>query len=129
MADRNEVLRSYATFVARLWEDEKLLEKVQADPRGVLGAYGLEIPADAKINLLVREMNVDGSPNTQVDLWEQGVATGEYNFIIPLKPVGLDSLEDIPLSEEILDVVSGGGCCSPCTSCPCCWDMSAEVVG
>ena len=126
MADRNEVLRSYATFVARLWEDDKLLDRVQADPRGVLAAYGLEIPADAKINLLVREMKVDGSPNTQVDLWEQGATTGEYNVIIPLKPVGLDSLEDIPLSEEILDVVSGGGCCCPCTSCPCCWSLEVQ---
>ena len=129
MSERNEVLKSYGNFVANLWEDETVLSALQADPHTVLASYGFKIPADAKINLIVREINLDGSPDTQVELIDKGEETGVYDFIVPLRPDGLE-LQDIPLNDEILELVAGGqaslaGCCPCCTCCPCC--SSAQI--
>lgn len=128
MTERNEVLKNYGNFVASLWEDDTILPSLQADPHTVLAGYGFEIPADAKINLLMQEVNVDGSPETQVDLIDKGNETGVYDFIVPLRPDGME-LQDIPLQDELLELVAGGqaalaGCC-PCCCCPCCG--SAEL--
>ena len=122
MLERSNVLRTYSSFVNQLWEDESLLDELQADPRGVLNNHGFEIPQDAKISLIIRELNTEGSPETQADLYAQGAETGEYKFIVPLKPDGVE-LEDVPLSEDVLELMAGGtmeaGCC-PCCCCPCC---------
>lgn len=126
MLDRNEVLKNYSNLVARLWEDDTLLERLKAQPRGVLSNFGFDIPEDAEINLIIREMKVDGSPTTQADMWAKGEETGVYDFIIPLKPEGVDDLQDVPLEDEVLEIVAGGlALCCPCC-CPCC--DSAEVA-
>ena len=123
MSERNEVLKSYGNFVAKLWEDESILSALQADPHTVLSDYGFDIPKDAEVNLIVRDINLDGSPDTQVELFDKGEETGVYDFIVPLRPEGME-LQDIPLQDEVLELVAGGaamaGCCPCCTCCPCC---------
>jgi hypothetical protein len=129
MLERSGVLRNYSSFVSQLWNDENLLENLQANPRGVLNEHGFEIPEDAKVTLIVSELNTEGSPATQADLYAEGAETGEYKFIVPLKPDGVE-LEDIPLSEDVLELMAGGameaGCCPCCCCCPCC-DGGSEL--
>jgi hypothetical protein len=124
MSDRNTVLKNYANFVARLWEDDQILPELEAQPRAVLKRFGFDIPEDAEINLIIREINLDGSPETQVDLLAEAQETGVYDIIVPTRPEGME-LQDIPLEDEVLELVAGGsamaGCCCPCCSCcPCC---------
>lgn len=123
MPDRSDIVRSYGQFVSGLWNDETLLERLKADPHTVLNEFGFDIPAEAKINLLFRELNVDGSPMTQADMVAEGQTTGVYDIIVPSKPADVD-VADLPLQEEVLELMAGGaaeaGCCPCCCCCPCC---------
>jgi len=119
--ERSQILRSYGHLVNSLWENESLVEELKAQPHKVLNEYGFEIPADAKVNLLFRELNVEGSPTTQADMLAKGEETGVYDIVIPTKPADIDTSE-LPLQEEVLELMAGGaeaGCC-PCCCCPCC---------
>jgi hypothetical protein len=128
MADRNEVLRNYSSLVSRLWEDVELLNHLQAEPRKILSRFGFNIPENAQIRLIIRDLNTDGSPETQVKMLAQAEATGIYNIIIPMKPADV-KIEDIPLKEEVLELMAGGAGCCPCSTCccPCCGD-DAQVT-
>jgi hypothetical protein len=126
MADRNNVLRSYGQFVGRIWDDPSIIEELKANPVAVLNDSGFDIPADATVNLIFRELNLDGNPDTQVDLLAQGETTGVYTVIVPAKPENYDPSE-LPLHEEMLDLMAGGtmqgeAVAACCCSCPCCWD-------
>ncbi len=130
MSDRSQVLKNYGNLVGRIWENEEVLESLKANPVAVLNEYGFDIPEDATVNLIFRELNVNGSPETQADSFAKGESTGVYDIIVPTKPADLDPSE-LPLQEEVLELMAGGaqamGCC-PCSTCccPCCGD-SAEV--
>jgi hypothetical protein len=130
MADRSQVLKNYGNLVGRIWENESIVDDLKANPVATLNAYGFDIPEGATVNLIFRELNTNGSPDTQADSFAEGDKTGVYNVIIPTKPENLDPSE-LPLQEEVLDLMAGGaavaGCC-PCSTCccPCCGD-SAEA--
>jgi hypothetical protein len=119
MPERNEFLRKYGTLVARVWENPDFFSELQAEPPKVLKDFGFDIPESAKVNLITREYSADDSPTTQVNLWSKGEETGEYDVIIPLKPSDTD-LEDIPLHEEVLELVAGGTQSASCCPCSCC---------
>jgi hypothetical protein len=125
--ERNDVLKSYSSLVSHIWEDEQVLEQLKADPKKVLSNFGFDIPADAQVNLIIRDLNTDGTPETQVDMLTKGDETGVYDIIIPLKPEGVD-VDDLPLKEEVLELMGGAGCC-PCSTCCCpCCDDDAQTV-
>lgn len=123
MPDRGQILRSYGQFVNRLWEDETLLERLKADPHTVLNEFGFDIPPEGKINLLFGELNVNGSPMTQANMLDKSEETGVYDIIVPSKPADVE-ISDLPLQEEVLELMAGGaaeaGCCPCCCCCPCC---------
>ncbi len=123
MASRTQVMRNYSSFIGRLWDGEESIEALKANPHQVLNQYGFDIPADATVNLIFADLNEGGSRNTQADAVLKGQETGVYDFVIPTKPDDVDP-SDIPLHEEVLDLMAGGaeaGCC-PCSTCccPCC---------
>jgi hypothetical protein len=130
MAERSQVLKNYGNLVGRIWENESIVDELKANPVATLNAYGFDIPEGSTVNLIFRELNTDGSPETQANSFEEGAKTGIYNVVIPTKPENLDPSE-LPLQEEVLELMAGGaqamGCC-PCSTCccPCCGD-SAEA--
>ena len=128
MADRSQFLKNYGNLVGRIWENENLVDQLKANPAGVLNEYGFEIPADATVNLIFRELNTDGSPDTQAAMFDEAASTGVYNIVIPTKPEDVD-VSDLPLQEEVLDLMGGAGCC-PCSTCccPCCGDSAEQQV-
>lgn len=121
MSEKNEVLKSYSNFVAKLWEDDSVLTALKSDPHTVLTGYGFDIPKDAEINLIIGDINLDGSPDTQVDLFDKGEESGVYEFIVPLRPEGMD-IQDLPMQDEVLELVAGGTVAAApcCCCCPCC---------
>lgn len=126
MAERNQVLYNYRNFVGQVWENPSLIESLKADPVATLNEHGFAIPEGSTVNLIFRELNVEGNPETQADNFEEGDKTGVYNVIIPTKPEGFDPA-DMPLDEEILELMAGGidqvAAIPPCCCCcPCCSD-------
>src|SRR5687768_6731507 len=107
MLSRNDVLRNYGNLIRGVWQDESILPKLQNEPRSVLKGYGFDLPADAKVNLIVRELNDEDSPSTQVDLWHTGEETGTYDFLIHTKPASVES-DEVPLHEDVLEMMAGG---------------------
>jgi hypothetical protein len=107
-----------------------LFEQLKAEPKKVLKDFGFNIPENARVNLIIRELNTQGNPDTQLDMFAKGEETGVYDIIIPTKPAELDPSE-LPLQEEVLELMAGGmeaalaGCC-PCSTCccPCCGDSA-----
>ena len=128
MADRSQLMKQYGAFVGRVWEGEESIDALKANPHQVLNRYGFAIPADATITLVFADLNsTGGSRETQMDAFVKGDETGVYVFVIPTRPQDVDPW-DIPLHEEVLDLMAGGsaaGCC-PCSTCccPCCNDAS-----
>jgi hypothetical protein len=64
-------------------------------------------------------------------MFSKGEQTGVYDIIVPIKPADLDP-SDLPLQEEVLELMAGGtevGCC-PCSTCccPCCDDDAATIA-
>jgi hypothetical protein len=131
MVERSQALKNYGNLVGRIWENEQLFEQLKAEPKKVLKDFGFDIPEDARVNLIIRELNTQGNPDTQMDMFSKGEQTGVYDIIIPTKPAELDPSE-LPLQEEVLELMAGGtetamaGCC-PCSTCccPCCGDDAA----
>ena len=118
MTDRNEVLRNYGNLIASVWEDEQVLDELQAEPKKVLNNFGFNISDDSEVNLILREINTDGTPSTQVDMYIKGQETGVYDIIVPLRPSD-EVLEDLPLQDDMLELVAGG-VVACCCCCPCC---------
>jgi hypothetical protein len=123
---RNDILQNYGNLIRGVWQDETVLPKLQQEPRGILKNYGFDVPADARINLIIRELNQDDGPSTQVDLWHVGEETGTYDFLIHVQPAGMER-DEIPLHEDVLEMMAGGteGACS---CCPCCCGLPEELI-
>lgn len=125
--ERSQIIRNYGTLVGRLWESDTLVDELKAHPHKVLNEAGFEIPADSQVKLLFRDLNVEGSPNTQADLLTEGETTGVYTFIVPTKP---NDLDEVPLQDEVLELMaggSGGSTESCCCCCPCCGSSDQQV--
>jgi hypothetical protein len=129
MSDRSQFLKTYGNLVGRIWDNEGIIDQLNANPIAVLNEYGFDIPADATVNLIFRELNTDGSPDTQAEMFEEGAKTGIYNVVIPTKPEGVD-LSELPLQEEVLDLMAGGAGCCPCSTCccPCCGSSEEQQL-
>ena len=121
MTDRNDFLQNYGVVVARAWEDESYLAKLQADPKATLAEAGIETIDGATINIDIRALDPEASPDAQLDRWQTGHETGAYVLVIPERPDGFD-IDELALSDEMLEMVAGGaGCCCCCCPCCCCW--------
>jgi hypothetical protein len=129
MADRSQFLKTYGNFVGRVWDNESIVDEVKANPVATLNSYGFDIPEGATVNLIFRELNTEGSPETQAAMFDEGATTGVYNIVIPTKPEGVDPSE-LPIHEEVLDLMAGGVGCCPCSTCccPCCGDSAEQQV-
>jgi len=116
--DRTAFVNAFTRIVITAWSDDDFARQLDSDPGAALRENGLDIPADAEINV-VRQFSedVEGSLDTQVALWERGLATNVYEFHIPDTP----QIDTAELTEGDLSTVAAGGCCC----CPCtCFSIS-----
>ena len=116
---RAEFVNAYTRALITAWSSEEFSRRLDQDPKAALAEVGLQIPADAQVELVrtVPEGSHEGSLDAQVALYETGLATGRYEFHIPETP----QIDMAELSEGDLDAVAAGSsigcCCCPCCSC------------
>ncbi len=76
-------------LIARAWEDDDFRAALLDDPQAAIAQAGLELPEGVALEV------VEETPDVHV-------------LVLPSKP-GLDRMDDVPLSEEELEMVAGGG--------------------
>ena len=123
---------AYTKALITSWSSEEYAAKLESDPRAAFAEAGLELPADATIEVvrnLGERTTPDGDPSEastesqggsldlQVNLYEKGLETGHYEFHMPETP----QVDTSELSlDELADVAGGGNiycCCCPCCCC------------
>src|SRR5688572_23397908 len=107
MAENGQVLYNYRNLVGQIWENPSIIDSLKANPVATLNEYGFAIPEGSTVNLIFRELNLEGNPETQAESFAEGDRTGVYEVIIPTKPENFDPA-DMPLDEEILELMAGG---------------------
>jgi hypothetical protein len=115
--DRSTFVKGYTKILTNAWSDEGFKERLNGDPKSVLGEFGLSVPATATVEIVSNKAG-EGSLDDQVEIWEKGESSGTYTLYVPEVP----QVEEGELSESELDAVSGAGdeyccCCSPCCTC------------
>lgn len=120
MSENANFLQAYSKLVARTWASDEYLDALKNHPHNVLSEIGLEIPADADVEVRVVAATGDGKIEDQIARWEKGQETGFYEIVIAERPEDFD-IEDMELSDAQLDAVAGGDyyccCCTPCCCC------------
>jgi hypothetical protein len=117
--ERAEFVNAYTRVLITAWSSEDFSNRLTQDTKATLSEAGLTIPEGATV-AIVRNVT-DGSPeaslDSQVQLWEEGIASGRYVLYVPETP----QIDIAELSEGDLDAVAAGltvgCCCTPCCSC------------
>lgn len=122
--EKNDFSTTYLQFLVKTWTDEDFAAKSDANPREALAESGIELPADATVELIKHagddaDTYTEGGDNTaameaQVALFEKGQATGHYRFHLPGTP-NVDTAELNAV--ELSDVAGGFEPCCCCCSC------------
>lgn len=121
---QDKFLQIYGTILVRTWDDSALKQRFLSNPGDVLKEFGLDA-GGAKINVIEPWEHPDPkmcTPESQVKMWNEGLATGNITFVYPKEmPEGAAGME---LSVEQMEAIAGGGsscccCCTPCCSSCC----------
>ena len=116
MVDKSSFVKSYTKILTNAWSDESFAQQLKSDPKSVLAEYGLDVPADATVDV-VSSQGTDGSVDDQVRIWEEGESSGHYTLYVPSVP----QVEAGEMSEAELEGVAGAGDVTVCCCCcPCC---------
>jgi len=115
---QEKFVQVYGSVLVKTWSDPEFKKRFKENPGQVLKEFGLD-PGDAKVRLLPPRNpdNPNATRESQADLWNIGLQTGEIQFIYP---------EDMPegvtmeLSDEQLQAIAGGDSCCCCSCTPCC---------
>ncbi len=116
-------LASYGNLLIQTWGDEDLKQRFKSNTVEVLKEFGMD-PGTAMVVVKAphEEEGPECTPESQIQLWNEGLKTGTIDFIYPEGlPEGAEGLE---LSAAQLEAISGGTdgcccCCTPCCSCSC----------
>lgn len=122
--EKTDFSTAYLQFLVKTWTDEGFAAKAEGNPREALAEAGLELPADATVELIKHEdgaedIYAEGLDNkaameAQVALFEKGKESGHYRFHVP----GTPNLDTEDLNAVELSDVAGGF--EPCCCCCCC---------
>jgi hypothetical protein len=98
----------YSALMLKVWDSPDEIKRLEADPIGELKTAGIEVPPKAIVNIVRRNLDRNAKLADQLALWEQGIRSGVFDIIIPIRPDG-----DVTL------VAEGGDpcCCCPCSCC------------
>jgi hypothetical protein len=116
---RAEFVNAYTRALITAWSSEEFARRLDQDPAVALRETGVELPESAQVVLVrtIPEGAREPSLDKQIALYEQGQATGRYEFHIPETP----QIDMAELSEGDLDGVAAGMtvncCCCPCCCC------------
>ncbi len=117
--ERAEFVNTYTRVLITAWSSEDFSNRLAQDPKAALAEAGLAVPAGAEVDIVrTAEDSPEASLDSQVQLWETGIATGRYVLYVPETP----QIDMAELSEGDLDAVAAGNviiacCCSPCCCC------------
>src|SRR4051794_25436136 len=86
MTARTEFPAVYSAMVLKAWNDPNFLVTLKQDPQAALAAAGIQAPAGSTVNIIFRNLDRTAKLADQLALWEEGIKTGVYDIIIPIKP-------------------------------------------
>ncbi len=123
--EKEDFTNKYLQFLVKSWTDEDFSALADANPRQALAETGIELPADATVEIITHDgddvdtytAGHDGAAamDAQVALFERGQTSGHFRFHVPGTPTiateDLDSLE--------LSAVAGGAAACTCCCCSC----------
>src|SRR6266516_3350139 len=115
--ERAAFISAYTKILTQAWSDDAYARRLETDPRALLAAEGLRVPAEAEIQIM-RATDAEPDLEKQVGLWFESAGTGVCVLYVPHVP----HVESKELSEADLEAVAGGdvnacSCCSPCCTC------------
>ena len=115
---RAEFVNAYTRVLITAWSSEDFAQTLESNPRQALAEAGLELPGSAEVVLVrtIPDGRHEGNLDRQIDLYEEGLVTGRFEFHIPETP----QVDVAELSESDLDGVAAGDvncCCCPCSCC------------
>jgi hypothetical protein len=113
---RADFVNAYTRVLITGWSSEEYDRKLDTDPRSALAEAGLELPAGAEIAIVRTELDRDADLETQVGLYEQGLATGRYEFHL----TGAPQVELAELIDGDLEYVAASSNTVTCSCTPCC---------
>jgi hypothetical protein len=120
--ERAEFINSYTRALISAWSSEEYSSKLAREPRVALAEAGIELPADATVDIIraipdQARPTETGGVDIQVELYERGLESGHFEFRIPEVP----QVDTAELSESDLEGVAAGVdincCCCPCCCC------------
>ncbi|WP_162625218.1 hypothetical protein [Streptomyces cadmiisoli] len=97
-----EFINCYTRLLTQVWGSEECSRRLDEHPRTLLSEVGLNISADATLHVL-REEIAGFHLGHQIDLWNQGLQTGQFTLYVP-RPLCADG----DLSEVDLGDLAGG---------------------
>ncbi|MBN1201272.1 MAG: hypothetical protein JXJ20_05390 [Anaerolineae bacterium] len=117
MGEAGEFVKGYAELLKKAWSgSEAFQQRLMSNPEQVVREFGLD-PGNAAINIIT-EIQETGTVEDQIRLWQEGKQAGQIDLYVPLEaPEEAQPGSDVELSDEMLEMVAGGGC--TCCSCPC----------
>jgi hypothetical protein len=115
---RADFVNAYTRVLITGWSSEEYDRKLSTDPRAALAEAGLELPAGAEVVVVRTAPSAEASIDTQIELYERGLATGRFEFHL----TGAPSVELAELIEGDLEYVAAASntvscSCTPCTCC------------
>jgi hypothetical protein len=114
---RADFVNAYTRVLITGWSSEEYDRKLDTNPREALAEAGLELPAGAEVVVVRTAPSDDASLDTQVELYERGLATGRFEFHLTGAPrVDLAELVEGDL-EYVSAAVNVPCCCTPCCCC------------
>jgi hypothetical protein len=116
--ERAEFVNAYTRVLITAWSSDEYAGRLVADPNAALRECGIEVPANATVNVvrLIPEGHQEGSLDVQIALWERGNETGHFELHVPETP----QVDTSELSEGDLEGIAAGDvycCCCPCCCC------------
>lgn len=120
---KKDFRETYLQMMVKSWTDEAYDALIDSDPRRALAEVGMELPADAKVEI-VRHSATEENPyadksneaalDAQVALFERGQQTGTFQLHLPAAP----QAEEGELNADEMSAVAAGGP-PPCCCCCC----------
>ena len=114
--ERESFVRSWGNVLTRSWEDEGFRSELKSDPARVLNENGVTIQEGAEVDLTEPPADAGPDLDMQIRLYEEGRESGSYTFYVQ----EAEQIETQEVSENELEGVSAGACCSSVLSCCCC---------